>query len=138
MQQLYQGGFKQAVISHHQHFKRHFISHQSDVFVSTPPKAGTTWMTQILHQLKTGGDESFTNIYDIVPWLEWPSCTQTSEQLIAQINNIAPPRVFKTHLNYDAKLNNQGKTVVIVRDPADCCLSFYYHRLGMSEPHLLT
>ncbi len=41
-----------------------------DVLITTPPKAGTTWMQQILHQLRTGGDDSFLSIDDVVPWLE--------------------------------------------------------------------
>ena len=31
----------------------------TDVFVSTYPKCGTTWMTQILHMLRTGGNMDF-------------------------------------------------------------------------------
>ena len=47
-----------------------FQARESDVLITTAPKAGTTWMQQILHQLRTGGDESFSSIDDVVPWLE--------------------------------------------------------------------
>ena len=40
------------------------------MFVVTPPKCGTTWMQQILHQLRSGGDMSFDEISDVVPFIE--------------------------------------------------------------------
>ena len=45
-----------------------FAPRASDVFVVTYPKCGTTWMTQICHQLRTGGDEAFGEITEVVPW----------------------------------------------------------------------
>ena len=47
-----------------------FKPHSDDVFVVTPPKCGTTWMQQILHQLRSGGDMSFEDISDVVPYIE--------------------------------------------------------------------
>ena len=47
-----------------------FKPRSDDVLVVTPPKCGTTWMQQILHQLRSGGDMSFDEINDVVPFLE--------------------------------------------------------------------
>ena len=47
-----------------------FKPRPDDVFVVTPPKCGTTWMQQILHQLRSGGDMSFDEISDVVPYVE--------------------------------------------------------------------
>src|ERR1700730_19326810 len=41
-----------------------------DIVVSVPPKRGTTWTMNIVHQLRSGGDASFADIYVEVPWLE--------------------------------------------------------------------
>lgn len=35
---------------------------ETDTFIVTPPKCGTTWISQICHQLRTGGDMDFDEI----------------------------------------------------------------------------
>ena len=47
-----------------------FAQRPTDVIVVTPSNCGTTWMQQIMHQLGSGGDMSFTDIDDVVPWIE--------------------------------------------------------------------
>jgi len=66
---------------------------KGDVFICTSPKAGTTWMQQICHQLRTNGDMSFEEISNVVPWLE------TCEDIGIDVNGeqVTSPRLFKTH-----------------------------------------
>ncbi|CAB3987404.1 sulfotransferase domain-containing [Paramuricea clavata] len=47
-----------------------FKPRSDDVFVVTVMKCGTTWMQQILHQLRSGGDMSFDEISNVVPYIE--------------------------------------------------------------------
>lgn len=92
----------------------------TDVIITTSPKAGTTWMQQICHQLRTGGDMDFEEISEVVPWFEL-AVDQGQDLLLPQK---AEPRVFKTHAwrNHCPK---GGRYIAIVRDPADVALSFY-------------
>jgi hypothetical protein len=39
------------------------------LFIDTFPKCGTTWLSQILHQLRQGGDEDIT--YDHMETVHW-------------------------------------------------------------------
>jgi hypothetical protein len=47
-----------------------FKPRSDDVFIVTPVKCGTTWMQQIVHQLRSGGDMSFDDIHDVIPSIE--------------------------------------------------------------------
>ena len=115
-----------------------FQARPTDVFVNTAPKAGTTWMTQILHQLRTGGDESFESIYDVVPWIEFPGRpVRPTEGRLAQYESTASPRLFKAHLPY-ARTPGVGvaKFIVVGRDPRDRCVSAYHHTCDMTDDFL--
>lgn len=46
--------------------QQNFSLQPHDIFVAGPVKCGTTWLQQIVHQIRTKGDESFRDIYDVV------------------------------------------------------------------------
>ena len=92
----------------------------TDIFINTYPKAGTTWVQQIVHQLRSGGSMDFGEICDVVPWLE-----------LAYDCGIDPldqggyePRVFKTHLNW-TRIPKGARYIYVVRDPVSTLRSFY-------------
>jgi hypothetical protein len=123
-----------------------FCPRPSDVFIATAPKAGTTWMQQILHQLRSGGDPGFRSIDDVVPWLELPRRGKTWEEILRRYETMPEPRLFKTHCTCPQTPGGvtTARIVLSSRDPRDCCVSFYHHvlaltdeareRLGLPEP----
>jgi len=112
-----------------------FRPRPTDVLIVTAPKAGTTWMQQILHQLRSGGDETFTCIDAVAPWLELPRPATDRRTLLARYEALPDPRVFKTHCTYEQTPGgvSVARIVLSSRDPRDCCLSFYHHILGMTD-----
>ena len=55
-----------------------------DIVASVPMKSGTTWTMNIVHQLRSGGDSSFRDIYEEMPWLELvPGPGVTPEDILA-------------------------------------------------------
>lgn len=69
-----------------------------DIVAVGPPKSGTTWLQQILHQIRTKGDETMTDIYDVTWYLpnpdrRWADFNFNADQ---KFN----PRVFKHHEPY--------------------------------------
>lgn len=112
-----------------------FKPRSTDVLITTAPKAGTTWMQQILHQLRSGGDESFQSINDVVPWLERPRPGKGWREMIEQYEAMAEPRLFKTHCTYEQTPGGVETARIILssRDPRDCCVSFYHHLHGMTD-----
>ncbi len=103
-----------------------------DVVVSAPVKSGTTWMMNIVHQLRSGGDREFERIDDEVPWLEFLAAPSIRpEHVIARLDALPSDRrrVFKTHsppplLPYqDPRGEVEVKYVVVVRNPEEALVS---------------
>lgn len=111
-----------------------FKPRADDVLITTPPKAGTTWMQQILHQLRSGGDDSFISIDNVVPWLEIQRDGQSWQQTLDQFERLAEPRIFKTHCTAQQTPGiGTAKIILTSRDPRDCCVSFYHHVMNMTD-----
>eukprot|EP00529_Nitzschia_sp_RCC80_P029127 CAMPEP_0113472338 /NCGR_PEP_ID=MMETSP0014_2-20120614/17462_1 /TAXON_ID=2857 /ORGANISM="Nitzschia sp." /LENGTH=332 /DNA_ID=CAMNT_0000365041 /DNA_START=135 /DNA_END=1130 /DNA_ORIENTATION=- /assembly_acc=CAM_ASM_000159 len=101
---------------------------KDEVVITTTPKAGTTWMQQICHQLRSavpdGGDMDFDEISRVVPWIEL-AYDQQQDLNADQYGEVdKKPRIFKSHCwqNHCPKF---GKTIVVIRQPTDVVVSFY-------------
>lgn len=111
-----------------------FKARNSDVLITTAPKAGTTWMQQILHQLKTGGDPDFYSIDEVVPWLEITRKGINWQQILNSFEDMSDPRIFKTHCTYQQTPGIDTANIILTsRDPRDCCISFYHHVMDMND-----
>jgi hypothetical protein len=119
---------------HDPHVLAFFEPRPTDVIITTAPKAGTTWMQQLLHQMKTGGDTSYGSIFEVVPWIELPIKGRTWRQALAVFESLPDPRVFKTHCTYDQTPGvGTAKIILTVRDPRECCVSFFHHVNGFKK-----
>lgn len=111
-----------------------FQARPTDVLITTPPKAGTTWMQQILHQLRSGGDTTFTAIDKVVPWLEIQRDGKSWQEILQYFETLAEPRIFKTHCTAEQTPGiGTAKIILTSRDPRDCCVSFYHHLMNMTD-----
>ncbi|MEO1140599.1 MAG: sulfotransferase domain-containing protein [Pseudomonadota bacterium] len=92
----------------------------TDIFISPYAKCGTTWMQQIVHGLRTGGDMDFGEISEVVPWLE------LAHDLRQDIHapQKARPQAFKSHLNWH-EIPKGGRYIVVLRDPVDAMVSLF-------------
>ncbi len=104
-----------------------------DIVISVPPKSGTTWTMNIVHQLRSGGDTSFFDIYAEVPWLEVvPSPNSDKDAIVANFDAMPDDqrRAFKTHaappeLPFQrAGAGPDVRYVVVVRNPDEALASF--------------
>lgn len=104
-----------------------------DVVVSVPPKSGTTWTMNIVHQLRTGGDASFSDVYEEVPWLELvPRPDSDRDAIVASFDRMTHDRrrAFKSHaappdLPYvEPGSGPDVRYVVVARNPDEAVASF--------------
>lgn len=91
-------------------------------------------MQQILHQLRSGGDDRFDSIFDVVPWLEFPDRQRSWQERLAAFERLPDPRIFKTHCTREqAPGLDVARFVLTSRDPRDCCVSMYHHLMNLTE-----
>ena len=97
-----------------------FRPQPTDVIISPYGKCGTTWLQQMVHSLRTGGDLDFDDISEVVPWIE------TAADLGIDLNadQRAAPRAFKSHLPWD-EVPKGARYIVSLRDPRDALVSAY-------------
>ena len=107
------------------HYALTFSPKASDIFISTYPKCGTTWLQQILHGLRSHGSMNFDEINRVIPFLE--------RALICDVDldsqQVAEPRIFKSHLKW-IDIPKGGRYIISIRDPKDVLISNYYFLKG--------
>ena len=110
-----------------------------DVVISSAAKQGTTWMQNIVHQLRTGGDADFEDINEECPrpeFVEYPG-QEDLERLEKWQNGVFKKysfRAIKTHAS-PPKLpfEREVKYIIPVRNGKDSLVSFYYYRNNTTE-----
>jgi hypothetical protein len=113
--------------------QRHVDWRDGDVVISVPAKSGTTWTMNIVHQLRSGGDPEFEDIYVEVPWLEFVERPgQPQDELLTRWRELpkTPRRAFKTHsappdLPYiePGEGRPDVKYIVVLRNPEEAMVS---------------
>ncbi len=97
-----------------------FAARADDVFISTYSKSGTTWMQQIVHQLRSECSTDFDEISCVVPWLE----SAIDMNIDPHADQPYSFRAFKCHLLYQ-DLPKGGRYITVLRDPEKVLSSFY-------------
>jgi len=106
---------------------------EGDTLIAVPAKSGTTWTMNIFHQLRTGGDPDFDDIYAKVPWPEFKERPdQPDEELLERWKAMPSPRAFKSHSQPGdpahgcfAQYREDMKYVVVMRNPEEAIVSFH-------------
>lgn len=93
-----------------------------DVYVSSYPRSGTTWVTLLVHLVR-GGDLSFDHISQVVPWYE--RSLSLGRATAADYDRLPSPRTFKSHLPY-AWLPRGARYIYAMRDAGDVVVSYYH------------
>ena len=96
----------------------HFEPQDSDIIIAGYVKTGSTWLQQIVHQLRTGGDMEFDDILQVVPSIE---VAHDMGRDLSQ-KQMAHPRCFKANFSRYPK---KGKYLVLFRNPYSVAYSLF-------------
>jgi hypothetical protein len=101
---------------------RHRGIGEKDVILAAFPKSGSTWLAFMVAQAATGEPADFRAVNDLIPPVE--------------VHRNGPPllgtggRIIRTHESYRREY---GRSVLLVRDPRDVLVSFYFHQRRRGE-----
>ena len=105
---------------------------ESDIFIVTYPKSGTTWMQSILREMLYSNDTpefSKMKLTNRIPWTDSPD-----EFLLDELDKWPSPRVFKCHHYTPEEMDDlffkgsrKPKVIYVMRDPRDVSVSLYHH-----------
>uniref|UniRef100_A0A914DCG8 Sulfotransferase domain-containing protein n=1 Tax=Acrobeloides nanus TaxID=290746 RepID=A0A914DCG8_9BILA len=98
------------------------VPRETDAFVCTYPKCGTTWIQHICSQL-------MSNDYGPDVGKELCMTSPMIERMGAKYSdNLTSPRLLKTHFAYyNCPKSSKAKYIFAVRNPKDCLTSYYFH-----------
>jgi aryl sulfotransferase len=108
-----------------------FVFRDGDIVIATYPKAGTTWMQQIVGQLLFGGDPDL-EVSRLSPWVDFRVVpkVETMAMLDAQTHR----RFVKTHLPLDALVfSPNARYIYVARDGRDVAWSYYNHHASFTQ-----
>ncbi|XP_044739336.1 luciferin sulfotransferase-like [Chrysoperla carnea] len=123
-----------------------FEVYDTDVFVVSHPKTGTTWTQEMVWCI--GNNLKFTNVeiykrfpfLEVTPLFDFRECPELFGELsdhlldsLEYVRKLPHPRYIKTHLPWDLlpKQIRTGernpKIIYVYRNPKDTSVSYYYH-----------
>ncbi|HEX5706029.1 MAG TPA: sulfotransferase domain-containing protein [Pyrinomonadaceae bacterium] len=104
-----------------------FEPRPSDIFISSYPRSGTTWMQMIMYQLTTDGDmEKLRHISQHIPFFE----NALAFVGPGALGKMPAPRLFKTHIRYKWTPLGPAKCIYIARNGKDVLVSYYHHEMS--------
>lgn len=131
----------QTTPEHREEMKAKFnVRPDSDIFIVTYPKSGTTWMQVIIREMLYGNDSpefAKMKLTHRMPWTDVPEDMKMDE-----LESWPSPRTFKCHHHTPEEMdeiffkgNRTAKIIYVMRDPRDVAVSLNSHikSIGFSQ-----
>ncbi|MGR7814341.1 sulfotransferase domain-containing protein [Lacinutrix undariae] len=106
-----------------------FGQKDTDVYIVSYPRSGTTLMQMMLYQMTTDGDLGFNHIYDVSLWCRYSAFTNKP------MKSVGKRRIIKTHDSYETfETAKKCKFIFLMRDCLDVISSVYQQSLDYIDP----
>lgn len=103
-------------------YERDFGERDSDIYIVSFPRSGTTLLQVITYHLTRDGEMTYRRLDEVSPWLRNLAMKKLP------VPDVADPRIIKTHDPYSLiHPGKKGKFIFILRNPADVVVSNYYN-----------
>ncbi|KAL5078277.1 hypothetical protein RYX36_017261 [Vicia faba] len=130
-------------------FQNHFQAKDSDVFVATVPKSGTTWLKALTFAIMNRQNHFISsknhpllsfNPHDLVPFIEYT--VYGKHDKVPDLSKFHEPRLFGTHIPFGSLPNSIKKSnckiVYICRNPFDTFISSWMFVNKIKPPSMPT
>ena len=113
-----------------------FAFRPGDVVITTPSKAGTTWMQTLCALVVFRTPELPAPIDDLSPWMDM--LTRPVGEEHALLERQQHRRFIKTHAPLDGlPMRDEVRYVVVGRDPRDIAVSWHHHLALIDGPRMV-
>jgi aryl sulfotransferase len=107
-----------------------FVPRVDDIFISTPPKSGTTWTQGIVSSLLWPDGDAPAPAFDVSPWVD--ARIVPADEMMARLEAIPHRRFLKTHSPADTTpIFKRCRYLAVYRDGRDALVSWANHRAKM-------
>ncbi|AFY56471.1 sulfotransferase family protein [Rivularia sp. PCC 7116] len=111
----------------------HFVNRDSDIYVATYPKSGTTWTISIIEHLinkvPPKGISTGASTAEACLWLDRAASVENWRSTFSQLEKMKSPRFFKSHASVGL-IKQPARIIQCIRHPLDTFVSAWHHTRG--------
>ncbi|NEQ72736.1 MAG: sulfotransferase domain-containing protein [Okeania sp. SIO2C9] len=111
----------------------HFVPRDSDIYVATYPKSGTTWTISIMaHLVKKVPEKGISfglSTEEFSPWLDLAASQENWHSIFSKFEKGTSPRFFKSHASVGL-IKQPARIIQSLRHPLDTFVSAWHHVRG--------
>ncbi|MEO1428691.1 MAG: sulfotransferase domain-containing protein [Cyanobacteria bacterium J06633_8] len=111
----------------------HFVNRDSDIYVTTYPKSGTTWTISIIEHLinkvPQKGISTGASTVEACLWLDRAASGENWRSIFSYLENMKSKRFFKSHACVGL-MKQPARIIQCIRHPLDTFVSAWHHIRG--------